>query len=106
MAASDYGVLLTTAADKAEAQALARLLIERRLAACVQLLPIESFYRWEGETRHEAEALLLAKTKTALFDEAVAAIKSAHSYRTPEIVAMPFAAGLAEYFAWLEAETK
>jgi periplasmic divalent cation tolerance protein len=96
-----YGVLLTTTSSREEAQNIAHLLIDEKLAACVQLLPIESFYVWEGKTRNEAEVLLLAKTRTGLFDRAIARIKAVHSYTVPEIVAMPFGAGFPGYFDWI-----
>ena len=101
-AAADYGVMLTTTPTRAEAQSIARLLIEEKLAACVQLLPIESFYFWQGKTQNEAEVLLLIKTRTALFESAIARIKEIHSYTVPEIVAMPFAAGFAGYLNWID----
>ena len=58
--AADYGMLLTTAPSRDEAARIAKLLIAEKLAACVQLLPIESFYVWDGKTQNEAEVLLLA----------------------------------------------
>lgn len=84
---------------------MAKLLIDEKLAACVQLLPIESFYMWQGKTQNEAELLLLVKTRTALFDAAIARIKAAHSYTVPEIVALPFSAGFAGYFGWIDEVT-
>jgi periplasmic divalent cation tolerance protein len=100
-APSDYGVMLTTAPTREEAEKLAKLLIEEKLAACVQLLPIESFYVWQGKTQNEPEILLLIKTRTALFETAIARIKAVHSYTVPEIVATPFSAGFAGYFSWI-----
>jgi len=97
----DYGAMLTTAPTREEAQKIARLLVEEKLAACVQLLPIESFYSWQGKTQNEAEILLLIKTRTALFEPAIARIKEVHSYTVPEIVAMPFAAGFRGYLDWI-----
>jgi periplasmic divalent cation tolerance protein len=99
--ASDYGVMLTTTPTRDEAARIARLLIDEKLAACVQLLPIESFYVWEGATQNETETLLLIKTRSALFEPAIARIKQAHSYSVPEIVAMPFSAGLPAYLDWI-----
>ena len=99
--APDCGVMLTTTPTREEAQAIARLLIEEKLAACVQLLPIESFYVWQGKTQNEAEVLLLIKTRTALFESTIARIKEVHSYTVPELVAMPIAAGLQGYFEWI-----
>jgi periplasmic divalent cation tolerance protein len=98
---SDCGMMLTTAPTREEAARIAKLLIEERLAACVQLLPIESFYVWQGKTQNEPETLLLIKTRTALFDAAIARIKSVHSYSVPEIVALPFSAGFAGYLGWI-----
>lgn len=100
-----YGLMLTTAADRDGAVKIAEMLIAERLAACVQLLPIESFYRWKGAVAHEAELLLLIKTKAALFEDAIAAIKAVHPYETPEIVATEFTAGFAGYFSWIDDET-
>jgi len=101
VSASGFGVLLTTTPTRDEAQKIARLLIEEKLAACVQLLPIESFYFWQDKTQNEAEILLLIKTRAALFDAATARIKDIHSYTVPEIVALPFAAGFQGYFDWI-----
>jgi len=94
--------MLTTTSTREEAQSIAKLLIEEKLAACVQLLPIESFYFWQGKTQNEAEVLLLIKTRTALFESAIARIKQVHSYTVPEIVAMPFVAGFAGYLNWID----
>lgn len=102
---SDYGVLLTTTPTREEAVKIANLLIDEKLAACVQLMPIESFYVWQGKTRNEAEFLLLVKTRTSLFETAIARIKQVHSYTVPEIVALPFAAGFGGYLNWIDEVT-
>src|SRR5258708_26318249 len=94
-------MLLTAASSREEAQNIAHLLIDEKLAACVQLLPVESFYSWEGKTQNAAEILLLVKTRTASFEQAIARIKAVHSYTVPEIVALPFAEGFPGYFDWL-----
>lgn len=103
---SDYGMLLTTVASRDDAAKIANLLIEEKLAACVQLLPIESFYRWEGKTQNEAELLLLIKTRTALFETAIARIKTVHPYTVPEIVGTQFVAGFPSYLDWIEEVTR
>ena len=100
--ASDYGMLLTTVPSRDEAAKIANVLIDEKLAACVQLMPIESFYRWDGKTQNEAELLLLIKTRTALFETAIARIKAVHPYTVPEIVGLPFSAGFAGYFGWID----
>jgi len=99
---TQYGVLLTTAPTREEAAKIANLLIDEKLAACVQLLPIESFYVWQGKTQNGTEVLLLVKTRAALFESAIARIKAVHSYSVPEIVAMPFTAGFQGYFDWID----
>jgi periplasmic divalent cation tolerance protein len=101
----EYGVLLTTLPGKEDARRIAHLLIDERLAACVQMMPVESIYRWKGEVFQEGEILLLVKTRTALFDAAITRIKAAHPYEVPEIVATPFTAGFSGYFAWIDDNT-
>jgi periplasmic divalent cation tolerance protein len=98
-------MLMTTAPTREEAAKIAKLLIEEKLAACVQLLPIESFYVWQGKTHNEAEVLLLVKTRKILFDTAITRIKTVHSYAVPEIVAVPFTAGLGDYLSWIDEVT-
>ena len=95
-------LVLMTAADGAEAARIAELLVDRKLAACVQILPeIQSVYRWNGEVQRETEILLLAKTTAALFDDLERVVREIHSYDTPEIVAVPMAHVSEPYRAWL-----
>ena len=103
---SDYGVLLTTAPSRDEAAKIAKLLIDEKLAACVQLVPIESFYVWEGKTQNGAEVLLLVKTRTALFEPAMMRIKEVHPYSVPEIVGTQFLAGFKPYLDWISEVTR
>ncbi len=104
--ATDFAVVLTTCADKAEAERIARRLVETRLAACVQMLPIESIYTWEGATESAHEILLLCKIKHADYAEVEAAIRAAHSYEVPEIVEVAIEQGAASYLAWIAAATR
>ncbi|HKQ99507.1 MAG TPA: divalent-cation tolerance protein CutA [Pyrinomonadaceae bacterium] len=95
-------VVLMTAGSREEAARLADLLVVARLAACVQILPeIESIYHWEGKVERAAEILLLAKTTQSNFAALEAAVRSLHTYETPEIVALPVTAGSAPYLEWL-----
>lgn len=103
--ASDYGMLLTTVPSRDDAVRIANLLIGEKLAACVQLLPIESFYVWDGKTQNENELLVLIKTRTALFEPAIARIKAAHPYTVPQIVGTGFLAGFTPYLAWIDQVT-
>ncbi|MFZ4985641.1 MAG: divalent-cation tolerance protein CutA [Blastocatellia bacterium] len=94
-------VLTTVDADEA-GRRLARLLVESRLAACVQILPpMTSVYRWQSRLAETAEWLLLIKTFHRLYPEVERAIRDNHSYQTPEILALPVVAGAPDYLAWL-----
>jgi periplasmic divalent cation tolerance protein len=100
---SDCVQVLTTAGSEEEAGRIASLLVERRLAACVQVVgPITSRYRWQGAIEEEREWQCLVKTTRAAYEAVEAAIREAHSYDEPEIVATPIVAGSAGYLAWIE----
>jgi periplasmic divalent cation tolerance protein len=102
-----YIQVSTTAAKAADARAIARALVTRRLAACVQVSgPITSTYRWRGNIETAREWLCVAKARASLYTKVEAAIKALHPYEVPEIVATRISAGSAEYLAWLAAETK
>lgn len=101
-----YGMLMTTTPSTEDAQRIARLLIEEKLAACVQLLPIQSFYHWKEKTQQDNETLLLIKTRKALFEAAIARIKDVHRYEVPEIVGTDLVAGFQGYFDWIDQVTQ
>lgn len=93
-----------TAPDKDEASRLADMLVERNLAACVQILPaMQSVYRWQGKVERQEELLLIAKTFTTKFAELEREVRAVHSYETPEIVAVPLTAVSEPYRQWLSA---
>jgi periplasmic divalent cation tolerance protein len=95
--------VFTTTETQADAQAIAHELISRRLAGCVQVLgPITSTYRWQGEVETAEEWLCLIKASRAVYGELEAAIEELHPYETPEILAMPVAAGSGDYLTWLQ----
>ncbi len=99
---SDPILVLMTAANRDEASRIAEMLVNSRLAACVQILPeIQSVYRWKGEVERASEVLLLAKTTEDKFDGLDRAVREIHSYDTPEIVALPITAGSEPYLNWL-----
>ena len=104
--ATAYAVVLTSCGDRSSAKALARVLVERRLAACVQMLPIESVYEWQGKIEEAAEMLLICKIKRADYEEAEKAIRSLHAYATPEIVMLPIEQGFTGYLAWIDSVTR
>src|SRR5882762_1000473 len=94
-------VFITTP-NKEEASRLADMLVERRLAACVQILPaMESVYRWQGKVERQGEVLLIAKTLNSKFADLEREVRTLHSYETPEIVAVPLTALSEPYRQWL-----
>ncbi|HTN67322.1 MAG TPA: divalent-cation tolerance protein CutA [Burkholderiaceae bacterium] len=100
-------LVLTSLPDLAGAQALARALVQQQLAACVNILPaVQSVYRWQGALEDAAEVGLVVKTTEARYAELELAIKLAHPYELPEIIALPIVAGLPAYLAWIAAETR
>ncbi len=81
-------IIQTTCSDKNQAKKLAKVLLEKRLAACLHLSNIESFYKWEGEFCNDNEVLLSIKTKKKNFEKIESIIKELHSYDVPEIIAI------------------
>ena len=91
------------------ARRIARALVDRRLAACVNVVPrVTSFYRWDGAIVEDEESTLVVKTRVALVDAIVAAMPELHPYSVPEVIALPIDPdrGNAAYFRWVRAETK
>lgn len=99
-------IVLTNLPDRESAKKLAQHMIEQRLAACVNVLAeCTSLYRWQGKIEIAQEVPVLIKTSAERYTEVERAILSQHPYELPEIVAVPVAAGLAQYLAWVENET-
>ena len=98
---TDKKIVLTTAGTREEAGKIARALVERRLAACVNVVPIESVYRWNNKVENAQEWLLLVKTTAEAFDDLDAAVRELHSYELPECVVLPIEAGSEEYLDWI-----
>jgi periplasmic divalent cation tolerance protein len=98
--------VVTTTDSEAVAARLARMLVERRLAACVQIVgPVTSVYRWQGRIEEAREWQCLIKTREDLFEAVAAALRAVHPYECPEIVALPIDAGDPAYLDWLRGET-
>ena len=102
---TDVIVVFCTAPPSAS-QALARMLLDRRLVACVNTVPVRSSYRWKGEFCDEEEHLLIMKTTVAKTDDVIAAIKAQHPYEVPEIITLPVTAGYPPYLEWVHGETR
>jgi periplasmic divalent cation tolerance protein len=105
--AHEFVSVYMTAGSLEDALALARALVEEGLAACVNVLPeAVSVYRWQGTVQTEAEVVLLAKTRAALFADLAARVRQLHEYDVPCIVALPLADGDDGYLSWLAAQTR
>jgi periplasmic divalent cation tolerance protein len=99
-------VVLVAAKDEDEAARIAAALVEKKLAACCNIIKgARSIYRWEGAVHDEHEALLFIKTRRELFASLEAEVKLLHSYSTPEIIALPVVAGSDAYLSWVEKST-
>lgn len=106
MEAGEFCVVYVTAADRAEAEHLARHAVERRLAACANILgEIRSVYWWQGAVRDESECAMIFKTRRSMFDALAATIRAEHSYDCPCIIALPLDDAAPAYLDWLAAET-
>jgi periplasmic divalent cation tolerance protein len=100
---TDKVLVFTTAGSDAEARNIAMELVERRLAACVNIVPrIQSVYRWEGKVESAEEFLLMIKTTDARSADIKAALRELHSYDLPECVVISMQDGSAEYLKWIE----
>ena len=96
-------VALSTVATAEDAERIARSLVERRVAACVNVVPgVVSVYRWKGEVCRDEERLLVVKTRAEKLDALREALLSLHPYELPELVALPVVAGHEPYLAWLD----
>ena len=100
---TDKLVVFVTCASLSEARKIARALVEKRLAACGNILetPVRSIYRWKGKVETAKEYLLLIKTSRRRFAVLQDVVKRLHSYGVPEIIALPIAKGLPEYLKWI-----
>ncbi len=93
----------TTTANREDAEQIAATLVDRRLAACVQISgPLESHYRWQGKRETATEWLCTIKTSRRLYPQLEQELRSLHPYDEPEILAVPVVAGSAGYLTWLE----
>lgn len=103
----DAAIAMTTTNSEREAKELASLLVEGKLAACVQIIPkILSIYRWEGKVHEDQEYLLLIKGLEDRMGEVKAAIEKHHSYEVPEFLVVPVVDGLKNYLEWIAANCK
>jgi periplasmic divalent cation tolerance protein len=104
---TDARIVLTTAGSPQEAEKIARALVERRLAACVNVVPqIQSIYRWKDKIEQETEWLLIIKTRMEAFESLRDTIRELHSYELPECVMLEVSQGSEAYLNWIEENTR
>lgn len=106
MSVSKYALVVTTFESKEEASMMAKKLLDVKLAACVQLEVIESFYNFEDECHQDLEYRLQIKTHRDLYDQLETFILAQHSYDTPELILIPIQNGSADYLSWIDDSLK
>ena len=100
-------MIYVTCSDEAEAGRIGRAVVEERLAACANIIAgMRSLYWWDGAVQEAGEVVLIAKTRAERVAALTARVKALHSYDVPCVVALPLTGGNADYFAWIEAETR
>jgi len=102
----EYCIVLVTTSSQTEAEAMASTLVLEHLAACVNIHPIHSIYRWEGKINSDPEWQLVIKTRLNLFPLIAERIKEIHPYEVPEIIAIPIIDGSSGYLNWLASSLK
>lgn len=101
----EYIQVFTTTDKKQDAEKISRVLVEKRLAACIQIIgPVVSTYRWKGNIEKVEEWLCFIKSKKSVYNELERTIKKIHPYQIPEIICVPVIRGSREYLAWLDEE--
>ena len=104
--ASSYCLVLVTVGSEEEGKKIAIALLKEKLAACINMTPIDSFYTWSGEINCDREWQLFIKTRRDLFSQLAAKIELLHSYDVPEIIALPMLAGSVSYLNWIAESTQ
>ncbi|MGB9671982.1 MAG: divalent-cation tolerance protein CutA [Candidatus Bathyarchaeales archaeon] len=99
----EYILVIVTTANKAEAEKIARALLDERLIACANIIgPAHSLFWWHGKIESAEEHVILMKTRKSLFAELSERVKALHSYEVPEIIAIPIIEGFEPYMKWID----
>ena len=101
-----YIQVFTTTGNRKDAEKIAKKLLENKLAACVQIFPVSSIYRWKGRIDRSREYLCIIKSKRGLYKKIEETIKEIHPYEVPEIISFPISSGSKDYLEWLAEETE
>lgn len=99
-------IIFVTVPSRDIGEKIAGVLVERRLAACANLIPaVHSIFAWQGKIEHEEELLMVIKSRAALFQKLEAAVRELHPYEVPEVIALPILLGSQGYLDWIDRET-
>lgn len=100
---TEYCVIYCTVSSDQEGRVIADSLVQKKLAACVNMVtPVRSLYTWKGETCDDEERLLIIKSRVSIFEKVQKDIRALHSYDVPEIIAIPILAGDDQYLEWMD----
>lgn len=98
-----YGIVLITVPNEKQAEMIAKTLVEKQMAACVNIIPgVRSIYSWQGELCDDSELLLVVKTKPGCFERLKQEVLTLHEYDVPEIIFLPVEQGHREYLQWID----
>ena len=99
---SEFLLVLVTTATREEGERIARILLDAKKAACINIVPqVRSRFWWQGKIESADEALLIIKTRAPLLEGLIRLVKENHSYQVPEVIALPILAGNEDYLRWL-----
>jgi len=101
----NHSLVYVTTPKRKESKKIARVLVDEKLAACANIFPIESIYRWKGEIAEEEEDAMIIKTRVELVDKVIEKIRGLHSYEVPEIISLRIEKGHARFLNWIEEST-
>ncbi|MDD5502538.1 MAG: divalent-cation tolerance protein CutA [Candidatus Thermoplasmatota archaeon] len=104
--AQEFCMIYATAPDEKTAEVIASAIVEKRLAACANIFPIQSIFRWKGKTEKSTEVAIILKTCKSIAQKCEAEIKKLHPYEVPCIVQIPIEDGISEFLDWIAEETK
>lgn len=103
---TEFAIVITTTSENSEANKISQLLLDEKLAACIQVSQIKSFYSWKGKMNVDDEFQLLIKSNKNDFEKIEQLIKANHSYDVPEIIQVPIINGSKEYLNWIKEVTE
>ncbi len=106
MGNNDFCTVLTTCNNEPVEKTIIKVLLEQKLAACIQVMPIESHYLWKGKVCCDNERLLIIKSRVELFESISMKIQELHDYDVPQIVQLPITAGFSDYLNWVKDSTQ